>query len=372
MAPITITQWTGWAMLLWLSLVSSLLYWMVTLLKGPKSSPRISPKDSSVDSEPKAYPSVEALPEFEWQQKEPLKIRPFRPKYNLTMSIEETTVNGLIEMDKTYVDRIHLRRKIMNEHTDTVLAAEDSVKSAVDEFYCWLLGSFLPTRFPRMFVLQHINKEGFLHNLVMDEKLPLSPAEKPLETLERLGGLVDDDFLFLLPSDDGDGYTLKGFVTCFPNGFNTFKKLNLKLKDIHKPVPQYKERLEKSMDRYFTRLPIGKFVKRANWAITTTDELFTPSGTHIYEGEKVLQEEIDISSTRLRCERQVLHRLPQSRALLFSFKTLTYTLAEIKEEGLGKDLAEAIDGLKEGNAPDFHFYKRAAVWGESVKAFLTS
>jgi hypothetical protein len=86
MAPITITQWSGWAMLLWLSLISSLLYWMVTLLKGPKSSPRVSPKDSNVNAEPKAYPQVEPLPDFEWQQKEPVKIRPFKPKYNLTMS----------------------------------------------------------------------------------------------------------------------------------------------------------------------------------------------------------------------------------------------------------------------------------------------
>lgn len=69
-------------------------------------------------------------------------------------------------------------------------------------------------------------------------------------------------------------------------------------------------------------------------------------------------------------ERQLLHRLPQSRAILFSFKTLLYTLAEIKEEGLGEALAEAIDGLKEGSAPGFHLYKRAAVWGESVKAYL--
>jgi hypothetical protein len=51
---------------------------------------------------------------------------------------------------------------------------------------------------------------------------------------------------------------------------------------------------------------------------------------------------------------------------------LLYPLSEIKEEGLGEALAEAIDGLKEGNAPGFHFYKRAAVWGESAKAFLRS
>lgn len=69
-------------------------------------------------------------------------------------------------------------------------------------------------------------------------------------------------------------------------------------------------------------------------------------------------------------ERQFLHRLPESRAILFSFKTLLYPLSEIKEEGLGEALAEAIDGLKLGNAPGFHFYKRAAAWGESAKEYL--
>lgn len=35
--------------------------------------------------------------------------------------------------------------------------------------------------------------------------------------------------------------------------------------DDHKgPVPRYKEKLQKSMDRYFTGIPVGKYVKRAN------------------------------------------------------------------------------------------------------------
>lgn len=104
----------------------------------------------------------------------------------------------------------------------------------------------------------------FLYNTATNERVPLNPAEKPLETLQTLGGLVEDDLLFLLPFADGDGYTFKGFVTCFPNGFNTAKKLNLKLRDIHKPVPHYGQKLEKSMDRYFSKLKVGKFSKRAN------------------------------------------------------------------------------------------------------------
>lgn len=41
-------------------------------------------------------------------------------------------------------------------------------------------------------------------------------------------------------------------------------------------------------------------------------------------------------------------------------------------KGLGDALADAIGGLKEGNAPGFHFYKRAAIWGESAKIYLRS
>lgn len=169
-------------------------------------------------------------------------------------------------MDKNYLDRITLRREIMANHPETVLAAESSVKPAVDEFYTWLVGTYLPTRFPRMFTLCPATDEKptYLHNQATGEKTPLSPAKTPIDSLRIMGGLIDDDLLFLLPSEDGDGYTLKGFVTCFPNGFDTAKKFNLKLREIHRPVPLYREKLEKSMDRYFEKIPVGKFVKRAN------------------------------------------------------------------------------------------------------------
>lgn len=169
-------------------------------------------------------------------------------------------------MDKNYFERITLRKKIMEEHAETVIGAEDCVKPAVDEFYLWLVGTYLPTRYPSMFRLLPAtsDKMGYLHSLVTDEQFPLLPPLNPKDTLSLMGGLIEDDLLFLLPSDDGDSVTLKGFVTCFPNGFNTAKKLNLKLRDIHTPVPQYKEKLEKSMDRFFDKLKVGKFVKRAN------------------------------------------------------------------------------------------------------------
>lgn len=74
----------------------------------------------------------------------------------------------------------------------------------------------------------------------------------------------------------------------------------------------------------------------------------------------------------MRVELQTLSRLPKTRAVLFSFKTLLYTLDEIKAEGLGPQLADAIDGLKQGNAPEMWTYKGAVRWGRAVNAFLRS
>jgi hypothetical protein len=49
-----------------------------------------------------------------------------------------------------------------------------------------------------------------------------------------------------------------------------------------------------------------------------------------------------------------------------------YPIRQIKEEGLGEELATAIDGLRGGSVPRMYWYKRGVVWGEGVKEFLRS
>lgn len=58
--------------------------------------------------------------------------------------------------------------------------------------------------------------------------------------------------------------------------------------------------------------------------------------------------------------------------MVFAFKTYMYPIREIKEEGLGEELARAIEGLEEGSVPQMMFYKRGVVWGKAVKEFLRS
>lgn len=174
--------------------------------------------------------------------------------------METSTLSELLEFDKNYLDRITLRRKIIQEHPDIAIQADPSCIPALNELYTFLTSKYLPTRYPTIFSLQDKN----LLNIVTNEKLPLIPSKDPVNTFEILGRNIDDDFLLLLPSEDGDGYRLKGYVTCFPAGFNTKEKFGMKLREIHVPVPGYKAKLEKSMDRFFERLEVGKVVKRAN------------------------------------------------------------------------------------------------------------
>lgn len=65
-----------------------------------------------------------------------------------------------------------------------------------------------------------------------------------------------------------------------------------------------------------------------------------------------------------------MQRLPQSQAILFSYKTYVYPLSKIKEEGNGEALAKAIEGLRSGNAPDMWHYKGAGVWVAQVMEYL--
>lgn len=75
------------------------------------------------------------------------------------------------------------------------------------------------------------------------------------------------------------------------------------------------------MDRFFASLPLGKVVKRANWSISTNAQLFCLAGNHMSADDIAtnMNEEINLRKTVLRCERQTLHRLPKTRALVFAF-----------------------------------------------------
>ncbi len=183
----------------------------------------------------------------------------------MTMALERSSLNDLIVIDRSHLDHITQRKRIIEDYPNTVVGHldGDSVKGAVAELYSPLT-SLLPVRYPSIFTISA--DSATLQNGVDGSSIPMSPPKDPRKALEAIGRTLDEDFLILLPSKDGDGdgYTLHAYIGCFPAGFDTSKLIGKKVRDIHGPVPGYKEKLRVSMERFFERVEVGRFVRTVN------------------------------------------------------------------------------------------------------------
>ena len=168
---------------------------------------------------------------------------------------QHISLSDLLKIDSTYKLQIELRKSIIASHAELVLNANSVVRPVVLEVYEWLLSIYLPTRFVLMFKIFNLKsgddttKPNLLHNFVTDEKCPLEASQCTIEALKIVGELVNEDMLFMLPSSDGDGYSLQGYVNCFANDPSTRRRLARKLRDIHGSIPGYKEKLERNVDK---------------------------------------------------------------------------------------------------------------------------
>jgi len=320
-----------------------------------------------------------------------------------------------IKLDKTNPDRLTLRKNIVASHPDIAIQAAPEARQAVRELYSWLTSIYLPRRFPTTFQISPCLTQ--LTNLAANRSsqlIPLTPPTEPREMLKTLGENIDQDFLILLKDEKTCQYKLRAYVTCFPSGFNTKEKFGMKLSEIHGPVPRYGEKLEKSMDRFFDRIEVGKLVGRVNVWLSIVQRRYDYWRSQVGNNNNfgtvhaiwdtslwwpgperrsrfrhqgceydfcmlnpvcLRYKSFILLQVHLRVENQTLHRLPETKALVFSFKTYLYPLKDVKEEENGKvaeDLAQAIEGLRAGSVPEMWHYKRGVVWGERVCEYLRS
>lgn len=179
------------------------------------------------------------------------------------VAIQASPPQDLIIIDNNYLDRVTERRRILKENTSRVAGAVPEGIPALHETWTYLLSEYLPRRYPTMFTLSE-DRSSF-RNLVTGVSLPLTPPEDPVDALHALGETVEDDMFLLV--ETAKGHRAVAFVCCHPGGFDPSDKLGKLMKDIHTPVPSY-EKIGASMERFFSRLQVGKSVKRMNVSST--------------------------------------------------------------------------------------------------------
>lgn len=162
-------------------------------------------------------------------------------------------------MDRNYRDRVAERRGLIAQHPSIVVGAIPEGQAAVDEVYSYLMSDYLPTRFPTIFSVDEGGK--VLRNAATGASFPALPPTDPLQALKILAETVEDD-MFLLHETE-EGHRSVAYVCCYCSGFDPSQKLDKLLAEIHEPVPSY-HKIGPSMERYFSRVEVGKNVKRVN------------------------------------------------------------------------------------------------------------
>lgn len=143
---------------------------------------------------------------------------------------------------------------------------------------------------------------------------------------------VAEDFAAMLRHPDTGTYSFRSGVICSSLGWNVGSKIGLTLHEIHAPIPDYKEKMQVSMDRYFAKKPTDKPIHRGSWGLEIDEPLFMPPD----DAHEKLRDAQDPSHTLDRChfrvDWQTLRRLPLSGAVVFNFKAVFTPVEGFRDE----------------------------------------
>lgn len=269
--------------------------------------------------------------------------RPFRFPYHQTMSIFKLDMNHWLDMDKYYVHYIQEKKRIWKkfgkQNIDWLPESYDACFELMD-----YVVEHMIKRYPLLFTVLLREKGLILKNEVtgeiLDMTLPLK--EHPLMYVTKV---AKEDFYVVLKNAETGVHYLAAAAVPFPGGsFGICDKLGKTLDVIHEDVPYYKEKLQKSMEKWFSRMTAEDPVERASWYITWDHKLKV---NNVYQLPKFKDISLEISETdpkqfNVRVERQTLRRLPKSQAIIFTNHPVFYSIEEMKDEPMVPSLIRKI------------------------------
>ncbi len=148
-----------------------------------------------------------------------------------------------LELENTYSSRIHQRQQLFAKHGEGVLCALPGSELACKELMEMCL-QFLCARYPQYFRLDR--EKLVFYNGIMKTETDI----KRTPPLHVLLDNVPEDFALMLRDDKTGFYVFRAGIICSALGWNVESKIGLRLHEIHAPIPDYKEKMQFSMDRF--------------------------------------------------------------------------------------------------------------------------
>ena len=228
------------------------------------------------------------------------------------MGLVALQLKDWIEADEYFYDELKEKKQLLISNYPEVFASRPGSLKAQKEVLALVL-KHMKKYCPGVLTIEQ--DEVILPKLKW--KFRISDFEE--SPLDLCGRFVQEDLCLMAPGPDG--YTLEAASLCFPARWRLMDKMGLPMSGIHKPVPDYSEKLSRPVDSFFNRIDVDRPVWRVNWSLTTDPTMFQPVR------QKHCASELSITSKNagdmvyMRCERQTLRRLPDTGWILFTIKT---------------------------------------------------
>jgi hypothetical protein len=148
-----------------------------------------------------------------------------------------------IELESTYKERIAQRKQLYKDHGESVLNWAPGSELACKELMEMVL-QYVTFRYPQYFSLSRDSK--MFENKILGTAQDVSAKHPLLVLLDN----IPEDFALMLRHPQTGYYYLRAGMICSALGWNLGTKFGLQLHEIHAPIPDYKEKMQFSMDRY--------------------------------------------------------------------------------------------------------------------------
>ena len=283
------------------------------------------------------------------------------------LALRPLELDDWIQIGHDYDHEMDRKSWVLDNHYDTAVAVLPGIEHEAANVLASIV-DHLTTTWPDWFEV----RDGRIFNLHRDESFAIAPgpdgewAEHPLSVAGRL---IQED-LALLVERDGR-LVFGGGTVCFPNRWDLTSKLGLTMAEVHAPVSQLNEQLERPIDDFFTRLSDDKPFWRLGWGVLDTDDLYQPlDGTASTPPPiPAVGDPSTPDRLYLRVERETLRRYSSPKCVLFTIRTYIRPLSHLAERP--EDAARLADAL--ANLPDdVADYKKISDLSAAARHWLTA
>ena len=218
-----------------------------------------------------------------------------------------------MRVDDAYRGQMAERDRLIATRPDVVHGLMDSARPAAEELCAKVLARLAATVGFTVGPASVCRPDG------------VTVALDPGQPLLTLGRLVQQDLCLM--EKVGDEHHLTGAILCFPASWSLAEKLGRPMTGIHVPVPSFDAEVARRVQRLFDAIRVEQPLWRANALVYRDPTLHQP--------RREADPRIDRrGGSYVRSERQVLLRLPVSRAVVFAIHTYVVRIETLSQAEL--------------------------------------